>query len=40
MLFGDIVFVWECDHFDIWEHVVLDLDGRDVAGLVGCYEEN
>ena len=39
MSFGDIVFVWECDHFDIWEHVVFDLDGCDAACLVGCDEE-
>ena len=40
MSFGDIVFVWECDYFDIWEHVVFDLDGSDVACLISCYEEN
>ena len=30
----------EGDHFDVGEHAVFDVDRRDVAGVIGVYEED
>lgn len=40
--FGDRLFIAarEGDHFDVREHAVLDVDRRDVAGVVGVHEED
>ena len=41
-LIGDRIFIAarQGDHFDIWEHAVLDVDRGDVAAVVGIDEED
>jgi len=40
--FGDwfVIAALEGDHFDVWKHVVFDVDRGNVTAVVGVYEED
>jgi len=37
---GFVVTARECDHLDVGEHAVFEVDRRDVAAVVGVDEES